>query len=329
MFPPAVQSLTDACLPPLWNTQYTGFAGLFALLAVLSSQLVQTTAINHFSRKHHDEHTHATHDTSESNETVDDMACSHHAHHSHDHLPASQRSSSHKKDFKMDSTDTKNMDNHISALDAEDIETATVPNNQQQHSHTPVELGALTTATNIHSDGCCQVDHNLMADSSDHHHLQITAYILEFGIALHSVIIGLTIGVTDAQSFTSLLIATSFHQMFDGIALATTALEAGFKSKTQPILMALMYTLTTPTGVVIGILISKSFSGQSSSSLLASGILDSISAGILIYDALVNLITVNITHSKYFSKLSIFRKLLVFICMWVGAAIMAALGAYV
>jgi zinc transporter 1/2/3 len=73
-------------------------------------------------------------------------------------------------------------------------------------------------------------------------------------------------------------------------------LEAGFEGLTQPILMAMVYTLTTPIGVAIGIAVSGHYSSHLAEALLLQGILDSVSAGILIYDALVNLITVNITH---------------------------------
>ena len=83
-----------------------------------------------------------------------------------------------------------------------------------------VELGALAVATNIHSDGCCQVEHAIL--TSSHSHLQITAYILEVGIALHSVVIGVTLGVSRGPEFVSLLIAVAFHQFFEGFALCTT-----------------------------------------------------------------------------------------------------------
>jgi zinc transporter 1/2/3 len=103
-------------------------------------------------------------------------------------------------------------------------------------------------------------------------------------------------------------------------------LESGFKHKRAPILLAVVYTFTTPIGVAIGVGIASTYHGNSVPALLVQGIFDAISAGILIYDALVNLLTVNITHSVWFSKLSTRKKTGVFVALWMGAGIMALLG---
>lgn len=108
--------------------------------------------------------------------------------------------------------------------------------------------------------------------------------------------------------------------------MASTALEAGFDGVRQPMLMALVYMLATPIGQAIGIAVSQSYAPNSANALLTQGIFDSISAGILIYDALVNLITANITHSRNFSSLTAARKIMVFAALWTGAAIMAIIG---
>lgn len=97
----------------------------------------------------------------------------------------------------------------------------------------------------------------------------------------------------------------------------------------QPLLMALFYTLTTPIGQAIGIAISSSFEGSSPTSLMLIGIFDAISAGILIYDALVNLVTTNITHSRFFENLTITKKAYVFISLWCGAGIMSLIGMWI
>jgi zinc transporter 1/2/3 len=45
---------------------------------------------------------------------------------------------------------------------------------------------------------------------------RVAVMVLECGIAVHSVIIGLTLGVQpDGSNFTALLIALSFHQFFE------------------------------------------------------------------------------------------------------------------
>ncbi|KAI8901444.1 Zinc/iron permease [Globomyces pollinis-pini] len=50
---------------------------------------------------------------------------------------------------------------------------------------------------------------------------RILTMILEAGILFHLLIIGLTLGVTPDDNFTTLLIALCFHQTFEGIALGS------------------------------------------------------------------------------------------------------------
>ena len=93
--------------------------------------------------------------------------------------------------------------------------------------------------------------------------------------------------------------------------------------------MAVIYSLTTPIGVALGIAIHSAYDENSQAALITQGTLDAVSAGILIYDALVNLITVNITHSQFFASLSRTRQIGVFLALWTGAGMMALLGLWV
>ena len=95
--------------------------------------------------------------------------------------------------------------------------------------------------------------HHLLLSVKEKH---VTTYILELGVASHSVIIGLTLGVSrDTGSFTSLLIALGFHHLFEGIALSAVVLESAFQ-KGGIIFMILLYSLSTPVGIAIGIALS-------------------------------------------------------------------------
>ena len=53
---------------------------------------------------------------------------------------------------------------------------------------------------------------------------------LHRSILSHSVLIGLDMGVSGGGTFIALLIAISFHQFFEGFALAQVVLEAEFKT---------------------------------------------------------------------------------------------------
>ena len=155
---------------------------------------------------------------------------------------------------------------------------------------------------------------------------RVATYMLELGIATHSVIIGVCLGVARGDEFKGLMVALAFHQFFEGIALSTTVLDSGFKTLVQPVGVVIFYTLTTPLGVAIGVGISKAYNSNSVASLLIQGIFDAVSAGILIYDGLVNMLNNNITHNKGFEALSAARKFFQFVSLWCGAATMAVIG---
>ncbi|KAJ2475131.1 hypothetical protein IWW47_006562, partial [Coemansia sp. RSA 2052] len=52
----------------------------------------------------------------------------------------------------------------------------------------------------------------------------LATYVLELGIALHSVLIGLALAISD-RGFLALFLAVCFHQFFEGLALGTSLAE--------------------------------------------------------------------------------------------------------
>lgn len=281
MFSPASQALTNPCLPPLFSSTYTSFAGLFAMMSALSVQFIQTIAVNHFSSKTKPVRTHCH----ESHASLPRLSSGSHAHEGHVHVDDGRQDFAHECRAHMDGflpekrpnlLDTcgnsftskpppqfdRLIDNNAdfpSDFHSHNESDASVsqshpnnhgnlllnrPSDHKHHADLPhsstlqsaireksstVELAALQKATNIHSDSCCDVDHfALMA--GDHNHRQITAYILELGIATHSIIIGLTLGITTGPEFQTLLVAIVFHQFFEGFALSTTGFTLHFPS---------------------------------------------------------------------------------------------------
>ncbi|MFS7932762.1 putative zinc/iron permease [Helianthus anomalus] len=69
-----------------------------------------------------------------------------------------------------------------------------------------------------------------------------------------------------------------------------TFLQAEFKSLAATI-MGACFSITTPFGIVIGILVTSSYKEDSSTALIVEGVLNSASAWILIYMALVDLLS--------------------------------------
>lgn len=95
--------------------------------------------------------------------------------------------------------------------------------------HASPEIASLANAQAIHSDGCpsthAMIQH--ARDGARHHH-RITTVLLEVGVVLHSVIIGITLGVSGGAEFVPLLIAISVHQFFEAIAISAAAMSCGF-----------------------------------------------------------------------------------------------------
>ncbi|ORX88523.1 ZIP zinc/iron transport family [Basidiobolus meristosporus CBS 931.73] len=155
---------------------------------------------------------------------------------------------------------------------------------------------------------------------------RISTYMLEFGIATHSIVIGLSLGVASGSGFPSLLAAIVFHQFFEGIALGVKIGELSYKNRVTPYLAALFYSLITPTGIAIGVGTHSIYNTNSVTSLLVIGIFDAISAGILIYMAFVNLIAIDFHNSTKFTSQSGIVKCAYYVAMWLGAGAMALIG---
>ncbi|KAH8885363.1 zinc/iron transporter protein [Thozetella sp. PMI_491] len=149
--------------------------------------------------------------------------------------------------------------------------------------------------------------------------------VLEAGIVFHSLLIGLTLVVAGDSFFITLFVVILFHQMFEGIALGTriaslneqglsrseSAEQSGVKSAdsvaprathepvpegafvvslAKKMMMALVFALVTPMGMAIGIGVLKQFNGNDPSTLIALGTLDALSAGILVWVGVVEML---------------------------------------
>ncbi|KAK4347654.1 hypothetical protein RND71_033993 [Anisodus tanguticus] len=157
-----------------------------------------------------------------------------------------------------------------------------------------------TTNSEIQSDGINSNEANWKKKNLDALELDDfgAGKVLELGILIHSVIIGISLGTTEnPKTIKPLLIALSFHQFFEGMGLGGCISQAKYKARTITV-MVLFFTLTTPTGIAIGMMISKCYNEQSSAALIVQGVLNSASAGILIYMALVDLLATDFMDLK-------------------------------
>ncbi|KAL4912781.1 Zinc/iron permease [Aspergillus aurantiobrunneus] len=157
---------------------------------------------------------------------------------------------------------------------------------------------------------------------------QLTSvFILEFGIIFHSVFIGLTLAVSGGE-FTTLYIVLVFHQTFEGLGLgARLATIPWPRSKRwTPYLLGLGYAVSTPIAIAIGLGVRQAYPPEGYTTLVVNGVFDSISAGILIYTALVELMAHEFMFSTSMRKAPIKNVLAAFGLVCLGALLMALLG---
>lgn len=129
---------------------------------------------------------------------------------------------------------------------------------------------------------------------------QMTAiFILEFGVIFHSIFVGLTLAVA-GNEFTTLYVVLVFHQTFEGLGLGSRlAVTPWPKSRySTPYFLAVAYALSTPIALAVGLGLRKTYVPGSQTGLVVNGVFDSISAGILIYTGLVELMA----HEFMFSS---------------------------
>ncbi|XP_052202830.1 fe(2+) transport protein 1-like [Diospyros lotus] len=119
---------------------------------------------------------------------------------------------------------------------------------------------------------------------------RVVAQVLELGIVVHSVVIGLSMGASDNPcTIRPLVAAICFHQLFEGMGLGGCILQAEYGTYVNAT-MVFFFSVTTPLGIGLGIGLSSVYSDNSPTALIVVGILNASSAGLLNYMALVDLL---------------------------------------
>ncbi|KAE8797788.1 zinc transporter 6 [Hordeum vulgare] len=156
---------------------------------------------------------------------------------------------------------------------------------------------------------------------------KMVSKVLEIGIVFHSVIIGVTLGMSqDVCAIRPLVVALSFHQVFEGMGLGGCIAQAGFGMATVGY-MCIMFSVTTPLGILLGMAVfhMTGYDDSSPNALIIEGLLGSLSAGILVYMALVDLISLDFFHNKMMSS-SLKLKKASYIALVLGSASMSILA---
>ncbi|CAL4901253.1 unnamed protein product [Urochloa decumbens] len=180
------------------------------------------------------------------------------------------------------------------------------------HGHAHGVVSSLMASTSDADGGAQLVRHRVIAQ------------VLELGIIVHSVIIGMSVGASESPStIRPLVAALTFHQFFEGIGLGGCIVQAKFRLKSV-VTMALFFSLTTPVGVVIGIGISSTYNENSPRALIIEGVLNAAAAGILNYMALVDLLAEDFMNPRVQNNGRL--QVIVNVSLLVGTALMSMLA---
>ncbi|KAG0680715.1 high-affinity Zn(2+) transporter zrt1 [Pichia californica] len=167
------------------------------------------------------------------------------------------------------------------------------------------------------------------ADSQYEFKQQFAAFlILEFGVIFHSVIIGLNLGSCGYDDFKTLYIVLVFHQSFEGLGIGARLSAIPWpsdKPEYYKYLLCLAYGLVTPVSIAIGIGVRTTYVAGGFAANVVSGVLDSLSAGILIYTGLVEFLARDFVFNKEIKR-DLTQLLFCINCLLWGAGIMALIG---
>ncbi|XP_078436632.1 fe(2+) transport protein 1-like [Wolffia australiana] len=185
-------------------------------------------------------------------------------------------------------------------------ERSAVQHQRQQAKVDPIEGEELSSAapgTLVHVHGH---DHFLavLPASKDEvldgtlRRYRVIAQVLEMGIVVHSIVIGLSMGASQSPcTIRPLVAALCFHQFFEGMGLGGCLVQAEYKTRMK-LIMVFFFSVTTPLGVALGIGLSNIYSDNSPTALIVIGILNACSSGLLIYMALVDLLAADFMGSR-------------------------------
>jgi len=194
-----------------------------------------------------------------------------------------------------------------------------------------LDFGELDPAAELNDDveNQANLSSSALSPGVEQKRLMIQCMLLEAGILFHSVFIGMAISVATGTPFIVFLIAISFHQSFEGLALGSRIAAINFpRSSLKPWLMVLAYGTTTPIGQAIGLLVQSSYDPHSETGLLMVGIMNAISSGLLLFAGLVQLLAEDFLSDKSYDILKGQRRWHAFMAVIGGATLMALVGAW-
>ncbi|KAL2261941.1 hypothetical protein VTK26DRAFT_2949 [Humicola hyalothermophila] len=347
LLPTAFTSLTDPCLPYAFSKGYRPLAGLIAMISALV-----VVALESYLSTRGAGHSHSHHHVWE--EDDDDGGESDGAQGGNTHVGGSVARGHGRRDrpasIALDDLETRETEGLVSgASPLPGASTPTQPAQQSLLKHgaegpqggddresLDLELSfeelrpaapSSSSPRHKHVRSLSEVSH--MPGPEEQKRLMLQCILLEAGILFHSVFIGMALSVATGPTFAVFLIAISFHQSFEGLALGTRIAALHFpRSSPRPWLMVLAFGATTPIGQAIGLVVHRFYDPQSQAGLLMVGFMNAISSGLLLFAGLVQLLAEDFLTEESYKTLKGRRRVNAFLAVLGGAGLMAAVGAF-
>jgi len=157
-----------------------------------------------------------------------------------------------------------------------DVEVGEIEIQQSAHAH-------------AHTTGELHSHHDATLEVVNSKEAILKAYMIEVSIAIHSILVGVGLGVlSDYTDIQILLVALCFHQLFEGIALGGAVVRS-HQSKWFLASLIFCFSFSCPVGVAIGAGIANSFNPEETGGLWTQGVLYSLACGTLLYIGLYDL----------------------------------------
>lgn len=346
LLPTAFESLTDPCLPYFFSKGYKPLPGLIGLVSAIVVVGVESY-LTARGAGHSHSHSHAAWDDSDANATSHEMAGFEHRRNGSvsggtvrfedeateglvagvSPLPESTPEVAKRQRKSEDHDDEFHDGDSDLDLDLAELDPAPLADRSNGQYASLKHNGSTAAAAGKTRPRAASDAFELTPEQQQRQLLQ--CLLLEAGILFHSVFIGMALSVATGPMFLIFLIAVSFHQSFEGMALGSRIAAIQFpRNSLRPWLMVLAYGVTTPIGQAIGLVVHKIYDPASMGGLIVVGIMNAISAGLLLYAGLVQLLAEDFLSEKSYRILKGKKRLHAYLCVVAGAVLMALVGAF-
>jgi solute carrier family 39 (zinc transporter), member 1/2/3 len=157
--------------------------------------------------------------------------------------------------------------------------------------------------------------------------LRVTAYMNIVATTIHSFVIGITFGFSRNPELQVFIAPMILYNFFEGFALITTIQEAQFENRRLQWIVAFAYTLFSMVGTILGLLANSGSSFNSQYALMAQGVMNSLSAGLLTYDVFIYLICPSLSyHALKGHTFPI--KITQYMSVWAGFILICVVGGW-